>query len=163
MSNQAYGAKLTLEYVVQLQVRQANPSEEIQRVYRIQPRKYLIIPKTGKIFPNEIIPNCFSDRNQPFGSMTGRGLYKVDYHTPNLDQLEVGNLAEVLLQYQFIDVLKQTKEKFDGLQRIRYEPGEFEKILRNAKRDFLSQIRKMGLPAEPSKISIVLIGDYETV
>lgn len=156
-------ARLDLMYPIQTEVQMTNPSEELHKVHHIEPKRYLILPRTKIVFPDDIphFPTLHL-------TDTHSRLHEIAYHYAIPNDASVSAIVPVELKYGILDVLRELgKGKIDTINVLSFKkPNELEKKISDAKREFLRQLQRIeqfeqeGIVFVESGITTRIVADY---
>lgn len=142
-------------YDLETEVRLTNPSAETSRVHRIRPKKYLVLPNTSRIFPDEILTVGEStDKSYYFeacaaGSQGSRSVR-------SLEDCEPGDLYRVSLVHRFFQVGPELRRRGlpvgDGVNEVKFDGESLESVIGTAKAEFMERLSRLEIPINPSEI-----------
>ena len=159
-----YGdAWIDLLYDIDTQVKITNPSEEVRRVHKINPQKYLVLPGTDKKFPEGVFIGVddiyyqereFIRKISPVESQYAR--------QKDLEKCSAGEIYPVTLFRRVANVNDELEAigiaRYDTSNHLVFEPGKLEERLSSARSKFLALLETSGLTPEESKIYFRLVG-----
>jgi hypothetical protein len=162
MGNTYGDAWINILYDMDTEVRITDPSEEVMKVHNIKPTRYLVLPGTDKKFPEGVFvgvkdihwgPKTVKKPGSPFPK----------YERMELKECQAGQIYPVTLFTTIISVDKELERmgipRVDSSNQLTFQPGELEKRLSSAKKEFLAKLETSGLKPEEEKVYYRLVGN----
>src|SRR3989344_1107401 len=161
MGNTYGDAWMDLLYDINTEVRITNPSEEIMKVHKIKPTRYLVLPGTDKKFPEEVFVGVNGISYDP-KTLIKHGSHYPKYESVNLEDCEAGQIYPVTLVSRIIHIDPELERagipRVDSFNRLTFQPGELERRLSSAKKEFVAKLEISGLTPEEGKVYYRLVG-----
>lgn len=159
-----YGAAwINLLYDIDTKVRITDLSKEIQRINKIEPSKYLIIPHLSKVFPEdlELMAAKIAWEPKTIIEPPKTGEYFPVKKRTELKDAEVGSIYKVTLIKNVINIEADLKKRgipmTDSANEMIFNPGELEQLLSSSKKTFLDFLRSKELEADERRIYFDLV------
>ena len=161
MGNTYGDAWIDLLYDVDTEVRITSPSEEIIKVHKITPIRYLVLSGTDKKFPEGVFVGVNGISYEP-KTLIKPGSPYPGYERINLEDCQAGQIYPVTLVTRIIHIDPELKRKeiprVDSSNQLTFQPGELEQRLSSARKEFLAKLESSGLTPEEEKVYSRLIG-----
>lgn len=156
-----YGdAWVDLLYDMDTEVRITNPSEEIMKVHKIKPTRYLVLPGTEKKFPEGVFVGVNGIDYEP-KTLVKPGSPYPKYERVNLEESEAGQIYPVTLVSRIIHIDPELERmgipKVDNSNQLTFQHGELERRLSSAKEEFLAKLKIFGLTPDEQKVYYRLV------
>ncbi|MBI2043239.1 hypothetical protein HYT25_02525 [Candidatus Pacearchaeota archaeon] len=162
-----YGdAWISALYDIDTEVKITNPSEEVRRIHKIEPQKYLVLPGSEIKFPEGVfigVQNLNYRAKMVVKKISQDSRYNHGYvRLKDLVKCSEGELYPVTLVRRVVNVDTELDamdiDRFDTSNLLIFEPGSLEKRLASAKAELLAIMETSGLKPDESKIYFELVG-----
>ena len=157
-----YGdAWMDLLYDIDTEVRITNPSDEIMKVHKIKPTRYLVLPGTDRKFPEGVFIGVNGISYEP-KTLIKPGSSYPKYERVNLEECDTGQIYPVTLVSRIIHIGPELERggipRVDSSNQLTFQHGELEHRLSSAKKEFLAKLEISGLTPDEQKVYYRLVG-----
>ena len=160
-----YGdACIVLLYDVDAVVKQSNSSGQMRRLHGIKPEKFMFVPSNERSKGGL----CIGDRERGISwrtRATFKGRDGNDYPDPmRLSEAKLGSRYPISLVHSIADVATELgkqgihTENMQASNSVKFKPGELEKRIADAKKEFSRILASEGLTVNQAQIYFELEG-----
>jgi len=158
MGNKYADSWIDLLYDVDTEVRITSPSREVMKVHGLRLKKYLVLPGTDRIFPDDVFNDDIVYESK---TLVKPGSPMPTYERKKLEKCKAGEIYPVTIIQKVTHIHPELKSMgipmTDGLNQLTFEPGELEQRMSSMKRAFLTLLESSGLTPEEAKIYYRLV------
>jgi hypothetical protein len=149
---------LNMRYDIDTEVRMTKPSKSDRKVHGIEPIKYLVLPGTNTLFPQEFFIDIEGIKYEPKSVIAQHPTEtdNVRYHSKELYECKVGEIYPMTLVITVADIVPERLDKgmliYDSVNALIFEPGKLEKRIEVTKNKLFAALESAGLAIDESKI-----------